>query len=345
LNYQREFVKRINVAMVGIGSHSYRNLLPTLNYLPVRLKAVCNKSNVDEGRATAAQYGCAYYQSTTEMYDKEDIDAVFICVSPYMHPKLAIEAFDAGLHVWIEKPVAARAYEVEEMLKKRKDRIAVVGFKKVFMPATQKALEIVGSERYGRLASILGIYPMSLPENGDAVLREGTFTNWLGNGCHPLSLMMAVGGQVGSVTAYRGMKSGGICILEFQNGVIGNFHMASGPQPIETYHFYSENWHLEINNGSKVILQRGIPSIYGRTVSFAAAGDDTGALVWEPQNCLSTLENKSEFVQGIYGEMNYFCNCILENKPAKKGSLEFALEVVKVYEAALLSEGKPVTIQ
>ena len=38
--------------------------------------------------------------------------------------------------------------------------------------------------------------------------------------------------------------------------------------------------------------------------------------------------------------MRYFCDCILEGKPAEQGSLEFALEVMKVYEAGLRSEGK-----
>ena len=33
--------------------------------------------------------------------------------------------------------------------------------------------------------------------------------------------------------------------------------------------------------------------------------------------------------------MRYFCDCILEQRAAERGSLEFALEVMKVYEAGL----------
>ena len=42
MSYQREFEKRLNVAIVGVGSHGYRNILPTLTFLPIRLKALCD---------------------------------------------------------------------------------------------------------------------------------------------------------------------------------------------------------------------------------------------------------------------------------------------------------------
>ena len=42
--------------------------------------------------------------------------------------------------------------------------------------------------------------------------------------------------------------------------------------------------------------------------------------------------------------MKYFCDCVLEVRAAGKGSLEFALDLMKTYEAALLSNGKRVEI-
>ena len=63
-----------------------------------------------------------------------------------------------------------------------------------------------------------------------------------------------------------------------------------------------------------------------------------------PKTVLGTLENKGLFIQGFYQEMRYFCDCILEGKPAEQGSLEFALEVMKVYEAGLRSEGETVPV-
>ena len=348
MSYQREFEKKLKVGIVGVGSHAYRNLLPALNYLPVSLRAVCD-SNRRLAEVTAAQYGAkGWYENAAEMYRNERLDAVFLCVSPQLHPQLACQAFDAGLHVWMEKPPATRASQVAEMIRHRKDRIAVVGFKKAFMPATQKAIEIFSAEPYAPLRSILAEYPMTIPEDGEAVLREGQYVNWLRNGCHPISLCMAVAGTVSAVTLHRAGHGGGVCVLEFANGVIGNFHMAAGEnraQPIERYSFFGDRCHLVIDNGLRVTLQRGIPFQYGRTTSYVPEGLDSGAVVWEPQNREASLENKALFTQGIYQEMQYFCAQVLAGRPAEKGSLEFTLEVMKVYEAALLSGGKRVEIE
>ena len=81
MTYQREFDRRLRAGIVGVGSHSYRNLLPTMTFLPVDLVAVCDL-NRDLAAATARQYGAAgVYTSSPEMYRREKLDAVFLCVS------------------------------------------------------------------------------------------------------------------------------------------------------------------------------------------------------------------------------------------------------------------------
>lgn len=344
MSYQREFAKKLRVAIVGIGSHAYRNLLPALNYLPVELVAICNRSNLAMAEATAAQYGCRSYQSTAEMYQKENLDAVFLCTSPTAYPKMAIEAFAAGLHVWMEKPAAMHTEEVLQMIEQRKNKVALVGYKKAFMPATRKAIEIASSPQYGGLQSMLAVYPLEMPTDGAKALRENTSCDWLNNGCHPLSVLLSVGGKVDSVLSVPSKFNKGVHILQFKNGVVGNLHLASGPLPNDDYHFYASKWHLHIDNTTRVILERGIPSEYGKTTSFIPQGDDTGAVVWEAQNSKATLENKALFVQGIYDEMMYFCSCILNNITPTTGSLEFALEIGKVYEALLVSKGNTIKI-
>mgnify|MGYP002480356103 CR=1 FL=1 len=305
--------------------------------------AVCD-INEALAQSAAAEYGCKAYVSTREMYEKERPDVVFLCVSPELHPQLAIEAFDAGVHVWMEKPPAMRAEDVERMMERRGDRVAVVGFKIAFMPAAQKAIEIVRSDRFGPLLSMLAVYPLTIPEDGREILEKRKYTNWLGTGVHPLALLVAVGGKAEAVTVRRSRNGFGVCLIDFAGGVSATFHLASGPFPIESYRFFGSDWHLEIENSLRVKLQRGIPFDYMNTKSYIPEGTDSGMIVWEPQNHLATLENKALFTQGFYNEMKYFCDCVLEGKPAEQGSLEFALEVMKVYEAALLSDGKTVPI-
>ena len=346
MSYQREYTQKVRVGIVGIGSHCYRNILPATTFLPVEVVALCDR-NESLLSSTAAQYGVAHcFTETQAMYHTMDMDAVWLCVSPFAHPDLACEALGAGLHVWMEKPPAAHARDVQHIMDNKGDRVVVVGFKKAFQPAVLKVEELVRAPEAGVLKTILGEYKMHIPENGQAILDGNKMNNWLGNGCHPLSVMMQIGGSVGAVTVIRAGHGGGACLLEFTNGALGNLHLADGMRGSgERYAFFCENAHVVIEDGRRVIWHRGIPFQYAKTTNYAPPGNDSGSVVWEPQNNLATLENKALFTQGIWGELMHFCDCVLEGKQPERGTLEFAHEVMQVYEAALISDGKRMVIK
>jgi predicted dehydrogenase len=350
--YQREYEKRLRIGVVGVGSHSYRNIFPALHYLPIELIAVCD---LDEALATATakEFGVPQvYTSTAEMYANAKLDAVLICVSPGMHPRLAIEAMNAGVHAWTEKPAAARASQVREMIeaRDRNKRVAAVGYKKANMPATRKAKELLDSPEFGKLRSIYGIYPMSIPKDGAATLESREVSKWLADGCHPLSCMVALGGYVREVTVLQGdaEDADGVLFLKFQNGATGTFHLTSrspAGHSIERYDVFGEAGRvISIENVSKVSYHRGIPFSYTGQTDFTAPGTDSGSVVWQASNMLGTPENKSDFIQGMYNEIGDFCGAILEDRPIAVTDLEFALNIMNVYEAALMSNGKPVTL-
>lgn len=336
MDYQRECKTRVRLGIVGAGSHCYRNILPALTYLPVHLKAICD-TDQSLAEKTATQYGCHSYRDSKEMYQQEELDAVLLVVSEKAHPILACEAFSRGLNVWMEKPAAVTSAEIEEMIRSRNGKIGVVGYKKAFMPATTKAREIIDSDAYTPMKSMLVTYPINQPAVIDGQCR------WHVNACHPLSMILACNSSVASVRSICA-EGGGLCVLRFSDGSICNFHFAQGPSPNESYTLYGDDWQLQIDNCARVTLKRGYPLEYGRTASFIPAGDSSGAIVWEPQNSLSTLENKANFVQGIYWSLKYFLECVQQDQPPELGSLEFALKIQKVYEAAHQSNGDEVLI-
>lgn len=166
MSYQREFEKRLRVAVVGIGSHAYRNLLPAMHFLPVQLTAFCDL-DLELAERTAREYGVpSCYADAAEMYQREELDAVFISVSAQLHPELVCQALDAGLHVWVEKPPAIRASEVETMIAQRRDRVVVVGFKKAFAPATRKVRELLADDAVGPLTGLTGDYRVTITPTG-----------------------------------------------------------------------------------------------------------------------------------------------------------------------------------
>jgi len=345
MSYQRDFQNRIRIGLIGVGSHAYRNLLPVLNFLPVKLAAICDR-NVPLARATAEQYGVRdVFAEPSELF-ASPLDAVMIAVDAAQHPGLACAAFEAGLHVWLEKPVSVRASEVDEMIARRGERVCVVGFKKAFMPATSKAIAFFADPANCPLESFVAQYPVTVPADGERILREREQTNWLGNGCHPLSLMLAVGGEPAAVTVHANAAGAGACVIEFAGGAIGTLILADGAgvaAPTERYSFNGRECVLTIENGSRVsVYHRDRDFNYAGTTSFTR--DGAQAHVWEPQNAYATLENMSLFTQGMYFELAEFCACILEGRRPILGSLEFARDVMRVYEAALVSQGQRIVL-
>lgn len=344
MEYQIEAKRRIRIGLVGAGSHAYRNILPALIYLPVELVAVADVE-AERAATVARVFGAkSSYSSAAEMYAKEDLEAVLLVVGPQMHPRLAIEAFGAGLHVYMEKPAATRARLVEEMIAARGDLISVVGHKKCFMPATRKAAELLADPANQPLRSLLGIYPNSVPENGPAVLEAGKPNPWLANGCHPLSILLELGGEVEEVTYHRGKHGGGAAILGNANGSMTTLHMPFGAptsQPVERYLIAAGQHSIEIVNSRKLVYQRGIDFSYAYGTNYA---DGEGATVWEAQNHLNSPENMAVMTQGLFGGLEHFCQSVLANQPATISNLEFALKLTRVWEAVLLSEGKPIRI-
>jgi predicted dehydrogenase len=347
MTYQRAFKKRLNIAIVGVGSHAYRNILPALHHLPVRLVAVCD---IDEllARSTAEEYGVKNIYTRTEvMYANESLDAVLICVGPRQHARLSIEALQAGVHVWMEKPPAMNVAELEEVQRHVRDQVVVVGFKKAFMPVATKAHELVQNKSIGQLATISAEYPCSIPENGGSVLAKMEFTDWLANGIHPISFMVRVGGKVDAVYTHRAAHGGGAVMLEYRSGVLGVMHFGAWggySSATERYTLNGTQGVITIENSIRLSLHRGIPFDYSQTTSFIPDGEASGAIVWEAQNRLATLENSGLFVQGMYAELLYFCERVLSGEKPEIGSLDFALDVMKIYEAGLRSHGDRVLI-
>jgi predicted dehydrogenase len=70
------------------------------------LVAIADSDGV-AGEAVARRHGVRLYADYREMLDLEEIHAVSICVPTTLHQKVAKEAIERGLHVLIEKPIAA----------------------------------------------------------------------------------------------------------------------------------------------------------------------------------------------------------------------------------------------
>ncbi len=142
------------MAVVGVGFWG-RNHVRVLDELSdVELIAVCD---VDEQRANAIseKYGLKSYSESTEMYRKENIDAVTICVWSSKLAEEALKALKHGKHVLVEKPMANSVREAQRVLKmaESKKLKLSVGFIERFNPGVRRVKKAIEDGLIGSVVS------------------------------------------------------------------------------------------------------------------------------------------------------------------------------------------------
>ncbi|UJB69465.1 bi-domain-containing oxidoreductase [Acaryochloris sp. 'Moss Beach'] len=145
---------QIRVAIVGAGSFAKGMHLPNLQAMSdlYHLQAVVSRTG-HNAIATARQFGSNY--STTdyqEVLQDSDVDAVLICTRHDLHAGMTLVALQAGKHVFVEKPLALtateldgiRAFYAEETNGTAKPML-LTGFNRRFSPHAQRLQALVAN--------------------------------------------------------------------------------------------------------------------------------------------------------------------------------------------------------
>lgn len=346
----------IRAGFIGCGSHSFRNIYPTLQFAPINLVAVCDLS-IEKAKAFAAKFGApAAYSDYQEMIAKEELDAVFIVTGSDergrpLYPTLTVDCLEAGCHVWIEKPPAATCAEIElmQVASKKSQKNVVVGLKKMFSQGNEKAKELMSVEDFGTPSQILIEYPDYVPtyEEFYAYMLDGkrnSVAGFLDHACHPTSIMVFLLGMPTHLYYERSKSGSGLATFRYESGAIASIAFTHGVSKnggsyttiggMEHTRIISDSGkRITVENNLRVSYHRTPHSGYGNVPSFYIGSRNEVSVVWEPEFTLGQLYNKGLFLLGYYNEVNEFARSILENRSPGKGTLEHAWQVTRIFEA------------
>lgn len=102
-------MKKLRVGVIGCGNISVMHLDSIVALEESDLVAVCDTKE-ERANTAAKKYNTKAYTDYREMFQKEQLDVVHLCLPHYLHTVVAKEAFLAGIHVISEKPMSI-AYE------------------------------------------------------------------------------------------------------------------------------------------------------------------------------------------------------------------------------------------
>jgi len=154
-NWNNNSKSKIKLGLIGVGYWG-KNLLRVFNELDV-LKIACD---LNEELLNGKKQEYPNIQFTTNLVDvlnDKEIKGVVISTPAVTHYKLAKEAILAGKDVFVEKPLALKMGEGEELVKlaQKKKAILMVGHLLLYHPAVKKLKALI---KKGELGEIYYIY-------------------------------------------------------------------------------------------------------------------------------------------------------------------------------------------
>ena len=187
--------------------------------------------DLDQGQL--AQIGARYPDArTTTNFDDlladDSVDAVVIATPVPTHYALAKRALEAGKHVFVEKPPAMRAAEMDELvaLADARDLVLMPGHLLLYHPGVLKVKELIDK---GDLGEVLCVYGNRV---NLGIVRSNENALW-SLGVHDLSVILylldedpELATAQGSASIHPGVEDVVFCFLRFPSGKIAHMHLS-----------------------------------------------------------------------------------------------------------------------
>jgi myo-inositol 2-dehydrogenase / D-chiro-inositol 1-dehydrogenase len=160
----------LRIGVIGCGQIARAIHLPVLGRLPeARVVALAEPVEASRAAAAAIAPSAKVYSDYRELLHAGGLDAAVICAPPHLHAPCAIAAFDAGLHVYLEKPLAPSLADAEPAVQAwlRARTVGMLGFNFRFHPQIARIRERLRDGAIGdplAVRAIFSILPHELPE-------------------------------------------------------------------------------------------------------------------------------------------------------------------------------------
>lgn len=182
----------VGIGIIGCGAVAQRrHALEARSHKHARLVAIAD-INLARAREWAAPTGALAYRDYRKLLDDPKVEAVVVATPNVYHAQQTVDAFEAGKHVMVEKPMAVTRAECQAMIRaaKRAKRVLMVAHNQRTMSPHVKAKKILDSGELGKVMSFRTSFQHPGPEGWSV---DGPFS-WF---FEPDKAIMGVCGDLG----------------------------------------------------------------------------------------------------------------------------------------------------
>jgi UDP-N-acetylglucosamine 3-dehydrogenase len=167
----------VGIGVIGCGAIAQRRHIPeAIAHPDARLVAVADLK-LDRARAWAQPNGAAAYDDYRDLLGDPKVDAVVVCTPNAFHARHTTDAFRAGKHVMVEKPMAVTREQGKSMIAaaKKASRVLMVAQNQRMMPPHVKAKQILDSGELGKVLSFRTTFKHPGPEGWSVDGKDSWF--------------------------------------------------------------------------------------------------------------------------------------------------------------------------
>lgn len=288
----------IRIGIIGVGNmgqHHTRvfSLLKDVEFIGV------SDVNIERGLDTASKYRVRFFENYHDLLPH--VDAVCIAVPTRLHYSVGMDCLKAGVHTFIEKPIAANIAEAESLVNAAAEfnGILQVGHIERFNPAFQELSKVLKTEELLALEAHR-MSPYSQRANDVSVVLDLMI--------HDIDLLLElVGDRVVKLTASGSRAAGSgyldyvTAILGFSNGIVATLTASKVThRKIRRLAAHCENSLTEadfLNN--EILIHRQTTANYT---------SDYGQVLYRQDGLIEKVYTSN--IEPLHAELEHFVHCV-----------------------------------
>ena len=260
-----------SVGFIGAGgiARSHTDALKQIDN--VKFASFCDIVE-ERARSYCEEYGGRPYTDFNKMFEKEDLDAVYVCLPPFAHTNEVELAAEKGINVFIQKPIALDM----DLAKRMVDAVekagvkSQVGYQLRFGNGTRRAKRLLEDGKLGPVTIALGRYVCNFVGNlwwrdpersGGQIVEQST---------HAVDLLRYLCGDIVRVSSEMdlrywtevedlGIEDVSATSLRFASGAVGSMVATTGGYP--------NKWLLDVSVFTKKAVL-DIPDVHSIDISW-----------------------------------------------------------------------------
>lgn len=318
-------MKEINICLVGLGWCLHGMYGPAFKYTShANLYAGVDIDEERRVEAKAKYPDCKIYPSLEKALNDKNIDAFIIASPVYLHCEQAKKIAPLQKPVLCEKPMARTIKECNEMIEicDKYNTKLMIAYMKRFTLTNKIVKEQIDKGALGNVFLIkidwsFG-FQLSAGWRDSKLNLGGLFQD---HGAHTIDLcnwwlndeIINVAGEIRSVSKKRDIEDVAVAIINYKKGTICVHNMAS------VIHNYScerqmEKYEIHGTEGTIEVIWPYFSCVALEQAKIYLYKNPKERIELTPYS-YDNLEDRIRERFAYYNELNYFCNCILEDKP------------------------------